>query len=250
MTTAPAVFYSPAPSAELNIQGFSCDYDLMPAANCAFCHVRSNMAPQWAGPVPSKRESYGVSALKTSALAARCDNCGMLNLAIVQATYSLGWGYNGAASEVIQALEDPRTQKAWYPKSVDKYEFPNVPEGIARCAEEAHQAADVHANMAAILMARTTVEATAKQHGIETNGLVSKINGLRDAGIIRARIADAAHAIRYLGNDMAHADVGERPSDEDVSDTLKLMDALLTEVFDITATTESILARRQERKQR
>lgn len=207
------------------------------------------MSPVWAGTIPQRRDGFSVSALKPSGIAARCDNCGMLNLAVVLTTYQLAWDHQNAKYDAIQALEDQHTQISWYPTAVDQYEFPAVPVMIARCAAEAHQAADISANMAAILMARTTVEATARDQKIDGRDLIAKINGMRDAGIIRKRVADAAHAIRYLGNDMAHADLPEPPSDEDVSDTLKLMDALLTEVFDITATTDAIIERRQDRKQ-
>jgi len=63
--------------------------------------------------------------------------------------------------------------------------------------------------MAAILMARTTIEATAKSQAIITGSLIAKIDAMAmaTAQLIRPALRDAAHAIRHLGNDMAHGDV-------------------------------------------
>lgn len=220
----------------------------MSATTCAFCHARAIMRPVWAGGIPDDGSNFGVAKPKSS-VATRCDNCGMLNLALVEADYALTWNHQSAVQDAIAALDARYPAPAWYPKTVERYEYPNVPDSIARCATEAHQCSDIGATMAAILMTRAAVEATARNQKIDGRDLIAKINGLRDAGIIRQRLADAAHAIRYLGNDMAHADIEDPPSPDDVADTLKLMDALLTEVFDITATTDGILARRAERKQ-
>ncbi|MFJ6170565.1 DUF4145 domain-containing protein [Curtobacterium sp. NPDC092190] len=133
----------------------------------------------------------------------------------------------------------------WLPTSVGQYEFEHVPEHIARAAEEAHQAAEVGTHMAALLMARTTVEATAKDKGILKGSLFEKIDRLRDDAHIRSNIAEAAHQIRHLGNDMAHGDLDDAPDKEDVTDVLTLMDALLREVYETSAITSRIINRRQ-----
>ncbi|WP_158614617.1 DUF4145 domain-containing protein [Frigoribacterium sp. PhB107] len=104
----------------------------------------------------------------------------------------------------------------------------------------------IGAEAASILMARTTIEATAKSKGIVKGNLYAKIEELSNTGVIRASALSVAHAIRHLGNDMAHGDVEDAPSAEDASDALQLMDLILNEVFQATNLAEEILARRKQ----
>lgn len=98
--------------------------------------------------------------------------------------------------------------------------------------------------MSAILMARTVVEATAKDKGIKTGSLVAKIDELARQGFIRPSTKDAAHEIRHFGNDMAHGDIEEVPDSEDVQDVLVLMDEILSEVFQGPARTARLVQKR------
>ena len=69
---------------------------------------------------------------------------------------------------------------------------PDVPEHIAHAANEAHEAHSINALMAAILMARTVVEATAEDTGITKGTLFSKIEEGRSHP---EEHAEAAHEI-------------------------------------------------------
>lgn len=134
----------------------------------------------------------------------------------------------------------------WHPRTGDSPEFPDVPEHVTNAAKEAHASASIGAPMAAILMARTVVEASAKHFGVEEGNLPVKIDGLRDKNLIRPGIADAAHEIRYLGNNMAHGDIDDKPSAEDAADVLQLMDQLLNELFQGPALVARIRAKREQ----
>ena len=72
---------------------------------------------------------------------------------------------------------------------------------------------------------------------------------MRDGGVIRPATLTLAHAIRVIGNDMAHGDVEELPTEEDATDALHLMDLILEEVYQATAIADEILARRAARGQ-
>lgn len=98
--------------------------------------------------------------------------------------------------------------------------------------------------MAAILVARTVVEATAKENGITTSNLLSKIDELASQSTIRNGTKEAAHEIRHLGNDMAHGNIADLPDADDVADVLALMDEILNEVFQGPAKTARLKARR------
>ncbi|MDM7884742.1 DUF4145 domain-containing protein [Curtobacterium sp. RHCKG23] len=105
----------------------------------------------------------------------------------------------------------------------------------------------IGAEAASILMTRTTIEATAKSKGIENGSLFAKIEAMSDQNVIRPATLTLAHAIRVLGNDMAHGDVEELPTTEDAADALHLMDMILEEVYQATAIADEILARRTAR---
>ncbi|WP_194239297.1 DUF4145 domain-containing protein [Microbacterium sp. CBA3102] len=84
----------------------------------------------------------------------------------------------------------------------------------------------------------------AKEKGITSGRLVSKIDELATQGLVRNSTKDAAHEIRHLGNDMAHGDIEDSPAQVDVDDVLALMDEVLNEVFQGPARTARVRARR------
>lgn len=148
-------------------------------------------------------------------------------------------------SSSLQALDNASEASiTWYPARGSSPEFDDVPKPIAAAATEAHSAASINAPMAAILMARTVIEATAKHHSIVTGQLVVKIDAMESAGLIRKSTAEAAHEIRHFGNDMAHGDIADLPSPDDVDEVLSLMDEVLNEVFQGPARTARIKAKR------
>jgi hypothetical protein len=178
-------------------------------------------------------------------VAATCGNCGAINVAEITGP-AADVSSSSRVTDGVRALSDTANKVEWYPTSVSAPAFPDAPDQVARCAIEAYQAASIGANIAAILMARTTIEATAKHHGITKGRLIKKIDDMAAAELIRPALKRAAHAIRILGNDMAHGDVDELPSSEDVEDTLKLMTMILAEVFEAAALTDAILERRRK----
>ena len=80
-------------------------------------------------------------------------------------------------------------------------------------------------------MARSVIEATAKNKGIATGRLVDKIEELEKRSLIRPHIKDAAHEVRHLGNDMAHGDFIDPVTEEETAETLELMSEILNEVY-------------------
>lgn len=169
-----------------------------------------------------------------------CDNCGHMLLA----------HYRGEEShEQIAAalLENADSGIVWLPLGGLPVHYPDVPDQIASAASEAHSCANIDAHRAAALLARTVVEATAKEVGIVDGNLVRKIDTMRDRDLIREDIRLAAHEIRYLGNEMAHGDFVKSPPVEDSDEILGFMDELLREVFQSPAQIER---RRQARLSR
>ncbi|WP_426241847.1 DUF4145 domain-containing protein [Nocardioides sp. LHG3406-4] len=137
----------------------------------------------------------------------------------------------------------------WWPKQVGGKDFPDVPEHIASTADEAHKCLSIGAHRGAIALARAVVEATAKANDITKGMLDKKIDELAKKGVISEAMKEAAHEIRFAGNEVAHADLAEDPiTAEDADEVLQLMDAILTRVYQEPAQVERVRTRRQERR--
>ncbi|GAB3586334.1 DUF4145 domain-containing protein [Calidifontibacter terrae] len=159
----------------------------------------------------------------------RCDNCMWPSAATGGAVPE----YQGLARTDGSLVLGPHEESdhTWYPEAATGMDFPDVPEHIASAADEAVKCRSFHAFRAAVLMARSVVEATCKEKGITSGRLVTKIDSLAKDGHIRAHIKDAAHEIRHLGNDMAHGDFTESVTPEEADEILEFMGEILHDVF-------------------
>lgn len=207
---------------------------VMPSTVCAYCERVSHMTTQW-----GQVHDYG-SQIR---FAATCDNCDELSVANGEVSLSLTYD-SVDRGHVASALETNEDGFDWFPKVGSAPAIDDVPEPIARAAREAFSSASVNNHMAAILMARTVVEATAKAKGIEKGTLAAKIDAMRDQGFIRPSIAEQAHEVRFMGNDMAHGDIADAPTAVDSEELLALMSEVLSEVFQGPARLERIRNKR------
>jgi hypothetical protein len=210
----------------------------MASTLCPYCSKFSHMTPRWG------RISDGDSYLH---VAATCDNCerplvgegsapSLTGRSVRQMTEDPGY--------VRQAVETLNERISWLPLAAEAPVILDVPDAIARAAKEAHTSLSIGNYMSAILMSRTVIEATAKAKGITSGPLDKKINALRDADLIRPSIADQAHEVRFLGNNMAHGDIDDAPEYVDAEEVLALMGQVLNEVFQGPALMERMRQRR------
>lgn len=113
-----------------------------------------------------------------------------------------------------------------------------VPTVIEKAAREAMIAEAHGAPLAAILLARTAIEAAAKHHGITKPSLSLKgrIDKLVEGNLLSTDTGELAHQIRDVGNGAAHGDL-EVLADPDLKGeaelTLDLMNFVLTELYTI-----------------
>jgi hypothetical protein len=136
------------------------------------------------------------------------------------------------------------------PRVIPTKLFPDVPAAIASAASEAYRCRQIgNANRAAILMARSVIEATAKEKGITTGPLISKIDQMHDQRLIRPDVRNGAHEVRHFGNNMAHGDFVQDVSPQDADMVLALMDAVLTDVYQSPALVAKAKAAREARDQ-
>jgi hypothetical protein len=197
------------------------------------------MTAEWAeeSSFPTETED-GINHVPLLQGIASCDHCGRTSMGITdQPPYS-----HSSDKDRFEWTDDENL--VWFPATGASPQFPDVPVHIATAAKEAHSSASIGSVMTPILMARTVVEATAKEKGITSGFLVAKIDALATAGFIRNDTKDAAHEIRHFGNDMAHGDIQDLPTANDVEEVLALMDEVLNEVFQGPARTARIKAKR------
>jgi uncharacterized protein DUF4145 len=98
-------------------------------------------------------------------------------------------------------------------------------------------------------MARATLEATAKNKGITSGNLQSKIQALTSTGHISEAMKEAADEIRLAGNEVAHGDILSEPiSVQDATEIVDLMDAILERVYQEPAKVARVRASREARQ--
>ncbi len=207
----------------------------MASLTCPFCSRFSHVTIRW-----GVTTNHG----RNVAFAATCDHCANL---VTGRTYLVSpeYGYDSADMSIVRsAVKLGEESIEWWPKVGQAPAVEDVPPSISRAAVEAYSSASVGNHMAAILMARTVIEASAKEKGIVTGNLASKINAMRDQQLIRPAIADQAHEVRYAGNEMAHGDIDVELSAVDSEEILALMASMLTEVFQDPKRLERIRAKR------
>lgn len=126
--------------------------------------------------------------------------------------------------------------------------FPDVPAHIAKVAVESHRCTAARAPRAAVAIARATVEAIAKDKGITRGNLENKIDDLHGADHISLAMKEAAHEIRFAGNEAAHGDIVHEPiSQADAEEIVALLDTMLERVYQEPARVAHVRRRRQER---
>lgn len=170
----------------------------------------------------------------------QCDQCKRLSVGVVSA--------EGSHGQHQAWLEDSGFTEFLPARSAGK-DFPDVIDPIAAAADEAHRCLSAGAPRGAVALARAVVEATAKNQGVTTGSLMNKIDALAKQGVISNHMRDAAHEIRFAGNEVAHGDLAEEPmSSDDARDVLDLMDAILERVYQEPAKVARVRERREARK--
>lgn len=175
----------------------------------------------------------------------RCDNCHRLNIGGVETgQLPQNHQHEGQITQFWHTTE----ADYWYPKFVEGQDYPDVPPHVARPASEAHTCMSVGAYMSAILMARSVIEAVAKDHGIDSGSLFKKIDAMHSKGLIAEFAKKTAHTIRTFGNDMAHGDFAVEVDAQDAKAVLTFTDYILREVYQAPADLQRLQDAAEARK--
>ena len=172
----------------------------------------------------------------------RCDNCKSLSIAVV----GLSTDYR---SDADNWFETPDAPIEWFPVRILGRRFDDVPQTIADAASEAYACYSIRSYRAAVLLARAVVEAVAKQQGQTNGSLKTKIDALEEARLVNPQLAETAHEIRFVGNDMAHGDFITEITEEECDDVLNFMTALLEEIYQRPANLTRFREQRRKRNE-
>jgi hypothetical protein len=177
-------------------------------------------------------EATGFSAdenHRVAVVAYRCSVCFGVCVGIVTVPGNVMAGNLERWIEDIGGFSDD--DFTWRPRADDTKGYPHVPNHIAEAATEAFECHSYGHYRAAILLARSVIEATAKQKGITSGNLQSKIREMEGQNLIRPNIEAMAHGIRGYGNEMAHGDFVAPVSAEESALVIQLMGEILDEVY-------------------
>ncbi|MFZ4894647.1 DUF4145 domain-containing protein [Plantibacter sp. Mn2098] len=179
-------------------------------------------------------------------ISATCDACQRFNSAFGRTRYASRYLEPGKIMNGSEAVleGEAMTIDSWSPPPMRPVDTAFIPEGVAGFFKEAHDAFSVSAYRAVLLLVRSVIEATAKDRKIVSGSLVQKINKLDEEGHIRRGTKDMAHALRILGNDMAHGDIDDVPTPEDAEDALTVARFVLDDVYVADARRADMMARR------
>lgn len=205
--------------------------------------ARRGKVPTPSGPSgglnPTRAETYKLSA------AFECNHCHDINIGHFEHTEL-------EPSRMRHHLSAGEVAIEWAPANRTAPDYPDTKGAIREPAIEAYTARDNNALRAAILMARSVLEAICKDHGYEKNdkgrdmSLFSKIDAMHADGVITKRLKDSAHAIRELGNGMAHGDFAtSKPEPEDADDVLALMTMFIDQLYVQDARTTRLINRQK-----
>lgn len=209
---------------------------------CGHCGIHAHMA--LSGPVNIRHDPYSSEVLVEQAV--KCNACERLS--IVRSEVFPGTDAYGVSPLLnASAFWDESGVDTCIPSS-SVPEIRNLPPAVEKAAADAFNCFQSDLHRPAVLMARTTIEATAKASGVTSGTLVQKIDALYSGGLILESTKSAAHAIRTFGNEMAHGDLDTEVSPEDTRDIIELMHLLLREVFELPDRAGKLQARAEARK--
>lgn len=125
----------------------------------------------------------------------------------------------------------------WIPESAIGKEYPDVPKRIASAASECHECFSIGAYRAAVIMARSVLEAIITEKIQKPSNerrkdktLNAKLKDAAEEGVISKRLGELAGAIKDIGNGSTH-NIFEEIGEDEASYVLGFMDQLIAETY-------------------
>lgn len=181
---------------------------------CAFCGERGNFSTEHHA---QKSKANGHKVLNFDTL--KCGNCAGYVLVL--------W----SPSDYGGALHDYRVLP--WPLGTGDGSV-NWPQSVTRFWRQAHDGLKGENYDAAVVMARSALQAVTRQQGAVRGSLQSEIDDLASRGLLPISLKNWAHELRALGNNSAHPDDDSDEVDpEDARDIVQFLDFLLEYAYDV-----------------
>lgn len=211
---------------------------------CGFCKAISVMSPVTGKELEAERLAAWVGVFS-------CNHCDLYMIAYGSITRSQT-SLHGYPTDVVKGLELAERVGTfkWYPSNASTVTFEGLPPNIEQAAAEAHSCLSAGQIIAAAITARATLESVVKDQGItEKIDLYKKVEKLKAEGKVNDLLTSQAHAIRNIGNDMAHGDFDELPDKEEVEHIVQFMDILIDTLYVQPARVKAVEDKRKARRQ-
>jgi hypothetical protein len=140
-------------------------------------------------------------------------------------------------------FETITTEEVLFPLS-SRVPLDGVPSSVQRSFDQACRAFTSSSFDACALMCRRSLEALCNELGFGGATLQAKLETLRAAGVIDARLAGWAHGVRAIGNEAAH-DTASELSKDDARDAVDFTEAILTYIYVLGRRFDAFRARRK-----
>ncbi|WP_341257074.1 DUF4145 domain-containing protein [Gordonia malaquae] len=215
----------------------------MPNTTCWSCDAITQHEIIAPPSVQEKQDGYGRAYCAVFG-AFRCVSCNAIAVGI-----QLEEAYKLPSEHVLKDWLAQSDDLIWRPSAGMTRTYEDVPPHIAEAATEAYECDKRQHFRASILLARSVVEATAKEVGITKGRLVDKIEKLYEGNWIREHVKNGADSVRAFGNDMAHGDFVQPVTEEESTLVVALMEEILAEVFQSRAKVAKAQAAVTARKQ-
>ncbi len=196
---------------------------------CGYCHTR--VQAKILGSVPDR---YAPHEPPAEWVLTKCSNCDKPNV---------------VGREYLGSHNDEEIWDEWRIFPPRDRTFGNeVPDPIRRSFAEVQTNVRSGSLLSAALMCRRTVELLAKDQGVRHGDLATKLEALREKGVIDSRLYEWADALRLAGNDAAHEDDPDLEiSKEDAEDLRVFTEAIIDYVYIYRARFEEFRSRRPVR---
>ncbi len=184
---------------------------------CPFCKERGNFDVEHHA---AKRKSNSSKTLNFDTL--RCGNCTGYVLVL--------WSASEYASG-FDRLYQFRTLP--WPLKLEKHPD-HWPEGVGRFWLQARRTLKDENWDAAAVMARSAMQVALREHGANGGTLKQEVDDLADRGILPPLMKEWAHELRELGNESAHPQPGQAPTEQqDAKDIVEYLDFMLEYLYNL-----------------
>lgn len=119
-----------------------------------------------------------------------------------------------------------------------------LPRQVAKPYQDAVRSYEVGLNEPCVIMCRKCLEAVCHLQGVTKGNLKTRLEGLRDAGVIDSKLYTWTDGLRLVANDAAH-DIDISLSNQDARDAIDFVEAILSYVFLLAKKFKEFEARRK-----